>query len=151
MTKEQTPTPDQQLTEMLLALVPQDGSTVGNTALKRALDEKLQADGGRLNEDDYWRIQASLVASGVLAKGQGRGGSVRLTGVKADSSMPADLADGEDGFELQTQEKPATAPSESSTRQKKVVTAPVRRQGTDEPAQIIAYRHPDKRVNNPEP
>jgi len=31
----------QLLTEMLLALVPQDGATVGNTALKRAWDEQL--------------------------------------------------------------------------------------------------------------
>lgn len=146
MTKEQPLTLEQQL----LALVPQDGSTIGNTALKRALDEKLQAGGNRLIEDDYWRVQSSLVSSGVLAKGQGRGGSVRLTSVKSDSSMPADFADGEDGFELQTQEKPVLAPSDSTASNKKAATPPARRQGTDEPAQILAYRHPDKRVNNPE-
>jgi adenine-specific DNA-methyltransferase len=150
MTKEQSSMSDQLLTEMLLPLVPQDGATVGNTALKRALDEQLQAQGLRLNENDYWRVQASLVASGVLTKGQGRGGAVRRSGVAASSAQPMDLADGEDGFELQTQQKPATAPSDAGTRKTKTSAAPVRRQGADEPAQIIAYRHPDKRVNNPE-
>jgi adenine-specific DNA-methyltransferase len=146
MTKEQPLTLEQQL----LALVPQDGSTIGNTALKRALDEKFQAYGSQLNEDDYWRVQANLVATGVLTKGQGRGGSVRLTGEQKDASISADLAEGVDGFELQTQEKPATTVGESLDSNKKVATATIRRQGAGEPAQIIAYRHPDKRVNNPE-
>lgn len=150
MTQEQSSMSDQLLTEMLLALVPQDGATIGNTALKRALDEQLQAQGLRLNEDDYWRVQANLVASGVLTKGQGRGGSVRRSGLAAGSPQPVDLADGEDGFELQSQEKPATVPSDAGTRKTKTSPAPVRRQAADEPAQIIAYRHPDKRVNNPE-
>ncbi len=62
MTQKQSLMSDQLLIEMLMALMPQDGSTVGNTALKRALDEQLQAQGLRLNEDDYWRVQAKLVA-----------------------------------------------------------------------------------------
>lgn len=150
MSKEQSSMSDQLLTEMLLALVPRDGATVGNTALKRALDEQFQAQGLLLNEDDYWRVQVGLVASGVLTKGQGRGGSVRRSGLDAGPPHPVDLADGEDGFELQTQEKPATIPSDAGARKTKTSTASVRRQVEDDPAQIIAYRHPDKRVNNPE-
>lgn len=108
MTQEHPSLPDQQLIEMLLKLVPVDGSTVGNTALKRALDDMLKAEGKRLNEDDYWRVQASLVASGALSKGQGRGGSVRRTDIKETSSQRHAPAVNEDGFELEAQDKPAT-------------------------------------------
>jgi adenine-specific DNA-methyltransferase len=149
MTQEHPSMPDQQLIEMLLKLVPVDGSTVGNTALKRALDDMLKAEGMRLNEDDYWRVQASLVASGALSKGQGRGGSVRRTDIKETSSQRHAPAVNEDGFELEAQDKPATTENAQSVRSRKS-TATVRRQTVDEAAQIIAYRHPDKRVNNPE-
>ena len=109
MTQEHPPMPDQQLIDMLLALVPVDGSTVGNTALKRALDEMLKAEGKQLNEDDYWRVQASLVASSTLSKGQGRGGSVRRTDITAPSSHLNALTDGKDSFVLEAQDKPVTA------------------------------------------
>ena len=150
MTKDQIQTPDQQLTGMLLELVPQDGSPVGNTALKRGLEEKLQALGSELNEDDYWRAQAHLVSSGLLAKGQGRGGSVRRTSSEKTSEKLSDLAIKEGSFELQTQVKPKSVTNGPANRTKKVAIAPARRQGTDESAQITSYRHPDKRVNNPE-
>jgi adenine-specific DNA-methyltransferase len=150
MSKNEPQASDNLLTALFLALVPQDGSTIGNTALKRVLDGQMRARGGQLDEDDYWRVHASLVASGLLAKGQGQGGSVRLVSVQADSSVSVVMPKGDGDFELQTQEKPATVPSDAGTRKTKSFAAPVRRQGADEPAQIIAYRHPDKRVNNPE-
>jgi len=150
MTKDQIQKPDQQLTEMLMELVPHDGSPVGNTALKRGLEEKLQAQGSELNEDDYWRAQAQLVSSGFLAKGQGRGGSVRRTSSEEAAEQLSDLENKEGGFELQTQVKPISAINGPTARTKKGANAPVVRQVADQPAQIIAYRHPDKRVNNPE-
>ena len=113
MTKEHPQLPDQQLIEMLFALVPVDGSTVGNTTLMRAIDEILKAKGQLLNEDDYWRAQASLVTSGVLSKGQGRGGSVRRTNTDNSSTQFNESAD---GFELETQQKPATAENTQNLR-----------------------------------
>jgi adenine-specific DNA-methyltransferase len=141
---------DHLLEKTLLELVPSDGTAVGNTALRRALEEKLQAEGIQVGEDDYWRVQAKLVESGVLRKGQGRGGSVRRSSAKVLSSQPTDLAGGETGFELQSQEVTVTASSKAEVRRSSSHTSPTTRQGADEPPQIIAYRHPDKRVNNPE-
>jgi len=55
--------------ERLLALVPTDGSTVGNTALIRQLGWA----GNR-----YWYARDYLLESGVLIRAKGRGGAVRL-------------------------------------------------------------------------
>ncbi|HEY1701930.1 MAG TPA: hypothetical protein VGG75_19660 [Trebonia sp.] len=53
----------------LLALVPADGSTVGNTALARQLGWA----GNR-----YWYARDSLLEAGVIVRAKGRGGAVRL-------------------------------------------------------------------------
>ena len=52
----------------LLALVPADGSTVGNTALIR----QLGWTGNR-----YWYARDSLLETGVIVRAKGRGGAVR--------------------------------------------------------------------------
>ena len=62
----------------MLSIVPSDGSTIGNTALRRELEKQLQAEGLAIGDDDYWQAHSALVADGALVKGQGRGGSVRL-------------------------------------------------------------------------
>ena len=53
-------------------------------------------------------------------------------------------------FELETQEKIAPVSVVNTVQSGKLLAVPVHRRAADEPAQIIAYRHPDKRVNNPE-
>ncbi len=45
------------------------GSAAGNGALRSALG---------WSESRYWKVHASLVESGKVAKGRGRGGSVSL-------------------------------------------------------------------------
>jgi hypothetical protein len=52
----------------LLALVPADGSTVGNTALIRQLGWA---------ENRYWYARDSLLETGVIVRAKGRGGAVR--------------------------------------------------------------------------
>jgi hypothetical protein len=52
----------------LLALVPADGSTVGNTALIRQLGWA---------ENRYWYARDSLLEAGVIVRARGRGGAVR--------------------------------------------------------------------------
>jgi hypothetical protein len=52
----------------LLALVPADGSTVGNTALIRHLG---------WSQNRYWYVRDSLLEAGVLVRARGRGGAVR--------------------------------------------------------------------------
>ncbi len=52
----------------LLALVPSDGSAVGNTALIRQLGWA---------ENRYWYARDSLLEAGVIVRAKGRGGAVR--------------------------------------------------------------------------
>lgn len=54
--------------EELLAQVPDDGSSIGNTTLRRELGWE---------DNQYWLIRNRLVDRGVLETGRGRGGSVR--------------------------------------------------------------------------
>ncbi|WP_235864847.1 class I SAM-dependent DNA methyltransferase [Pseudothauera lacus] len=61
----------------MFSIVPADGSTIGNTALRREIEALLQSEGLSIGEDDYWQAHGALVDEGVLLKGQGRGGSVR--------------------------------------------------------------------------
>jgi adenine-specific DNA-methyltransferase len=61
----------------LLALVPADGSTIGNTSLR----EKLGWD-----EAVYATVRDALVAAGHLEKSKGRGGSVRRVTVAEPKS-----------------------------------------------------------------
>ena len=70
----------------LLALVPADGSTVGNTALTR----QLGWTGNR-----YWYARDSLLETGVIVRARGRGGAVRRAhpdeGATAAASGEAEL------------------------------------------------------------
>lgn len=124
------------LKKVFLSLLPTDGSTVGNTSLRRALEEALAAKGQEITEEDYWAAHAALIEEGFIVTGKGRGGSVKLIKVA------------EDDFSLQAPvEKPADPAKPRATKAGSVTRVV---SGGDEPAQIISYRHPDKRVNNPE-
>lgn len=138
------PPTEAHLSKLMLSLVPGDGSTIGNTALRRAMEAALQTDGDTLSENQYWQTHTTLVANGILIKGQGRGGSVRR----------AQMADGDDTvtdeFLLQTQQ--VSVSSNASTPANSARTKPTVRtnRATANEAQILSYRHADKRVNNPE-
>jgi len=54
----------------LLRLIPEDGSYVGNTFLRRRL--------GWPAEDEYWDARQELLDKGLIQTGKGRGGSVAL-------------------------------------------------------------------------
>ncbi len=141
--------------ELFLTLVPTDGSTVGNTALRRDIETKLKAEGLTSSEDDYWQVQSGLVADGVLLKGQGRGGTVRRSPAGNTITPPAggDLVDDLDGFSLQSQSASYSTPSPPVAKKSAAPTkASVSGAGgaTSDAAQIASYRHADKRVNNPE-
>ena len=64
-----------QLEAKLFALLPLDGSTIGNVAAAKAMG---------LGEVIYEHVKASLVTKGKIAKGQGRGGSIRLASAVGD-------------------------------------------------------------------
>ncbi|PRD69392.1 site-specific DNA-methyltransferase [Malikia spinosa] len=146
------------IAETLLSLVPPDGSTIGNTALRREIESRLKAEGLVSTEDDYWKVHADLIAQGQLVKGQGRGGSVRRAAAAITATPASEIADSGEGFALQAEQAPAPLelePKAAPVKTPAKVSAPAsktpaRRAPADEAAQIIAYRHPDKRVNNPE-
>lgn len=53
--------------EHLMALVPTDGSPIGNQRIRDLLN---------WDEDKYWKIRNDLLESGLIARGRGRGGSI---------------------------------------------------------------------------
>jgi len=135
-----------QLRDLMLSLVPSDGTTIGNTALRRAIEAKLQ-DGTTLSDDAYWQAHAALIANGLLVKGQGRGGSVRLAfPANAESADKAD----HDGFLLETQHAPDPGDETTPPAPRRTKSTVRNSRTTADEAQILSYRHADKRVNNPE-
>ncbi|WP_211234061.1 DUF4011 domain-containing anti-phage protein Hhe [Chitinilyticum litopenaei] len=69
----------------LLELVPKDGSSIGNKTLYAALKKQADVFTVPCEEFDYWQIRDEMIASGVLATGRGRGGSV----MRVDVGQPS--------------------------------------------------------------
>ena len=128
------------LKDALLAVVPPDGTAIGNTALWRGIEGRLAAEGVSITEEDYWQVHAGLIADGVLVKGQGRGGSVRRV-------LPN--ATGSDDFSLAVQAPPEPVDVAVTFQRRKRVEPSepvVGKRAIGDAAQI----NPDKRKNNPE-
>jgi len=141
----------QKVKELMLSIVPADGSSIGNAALRRELEARLAAEDLSLSEEEYWQAHSALVAQGLLVKGQGRGGSVRLSpdAVRAPHSASTEPAQ----FALTAAEPPTRNTGSRSrggaaTRDSRTTSQPQKSGQTA--AQILSYRHRDKRVNNPE-
>jgi len=77
------------LREVILKLVPTDGSTIGNSRLRAAV---IQVLGREVDEAEYAAGRDELVNDGLLVKGQGRGGSVRRSEAAVkDSPTPGSV------------------------------------------------------------
>ena len=74
----------QTLRDLILDLVPTDGSTIGNQKLITELRNHLPD----MDDAEYHAAKDALVAEGLLAKGRGRGGSVS----RADGHAPEPAA-----------------------------------------------------------
>lgn len=147
------------LAKLLLSLVPPDGTAIDNLALRREMETRLATEGIQLSEDDYWQVLTALIAQSLLIKGQEHNNSVRLgTTIKATTSdtseTACDLADDIDGFTLQPQVASPTMPQSGKPKTAASLSekssAPRNRAVDNGIAQIISYRHSDKRMNNPE-
>ena len=114
----------QSLTDLILSLTPEDGSSIGNGAMMALLREHLPG----LTDEEYAAARDELVDGGLLAKGRGRGGSI----------YRADVADLELTEPEMKQARPATTTRKKTTRK------------SDDPTQVVSYRHGETRVNNPE-
>jgi adenine-specific DNA-methyltransferase len=122
------------LPSALLALLPADGSAVGNPKLREALGGKL---GKAVTEAAYTAARDALVTAGLAAKGQGRGGSLRRIVAPRDELVLAAQA-------IQDDPKPRQARLTDAPRQ------PSGPRASGDDVQVLSYRHQDKRRTNPE-
>lgn len=125
----------------ILKLVPKDGSSVGNKSLREQVEERL---GAKVSEEAYFEARDALVDSGKLVKGQGRGGSVRRVVEDAGSlqlSAPM-IPEGAD--------KPKPRQAGMTLAQARQAKAEVKARRVEDSAKVIAYRHDEKRKNNPD-
>ncbi len=83
--------------EILLGLIPEDGSPKGNITLIQDLTQKLKRDlNVAISEDEYWEIRNDLIEKGDISTGKGKGGSVYRSlgiakGTKAKSTKESDI------------------------------------------------------------
>jgi len=130
----------QRLKATFLSLLPADGATKGNSALRREIEEQLSKDGLTITDEQYWETHAELLASGAVATGKGRGGSVRLVDAQpASFGLATQVVEIEEPVAA-TKNKPKAAPTKPAAGRAKPA----------EEIQVISYRHQDKRKNNPE-
>ncbi|KQZ01120.1 DNA methylase [Pseudolabrys sp. Root1462] len=131
------------LTDLILSLTPEDGSSIANSAMIALLRERVPG----LTEDEYVAARDALVEDGVLARGRGRGGSImRITGGDEEDGEPeAEGGDDEDGDEFEL-----TATDEPAPRQRAAVGRKKAARRPEGPLQVLSYRHGETRVNNPE-
>lgn len=132
----------QQLQSILLQLLPADHSAVGNISLWAQFQVEAQAAGfDAITDADFKAARDALLESGQAIKGKGRGGS---TACATGATRP--------DFALQAE--PTTsdllaAPAAAKTiKLGKPKAAP--QAATPGEPQVISYRHPDRRKNNPE-
>lgn len=122
------------LAELILEFVPADGAPIGNISLRQWLSDRL---GREVLEDEYAATRDALVVDGLLARGAGRGGSVR----RATAETPA-------AFDLAPQATPdVSAETRKPARRKKKAAAG--RKSRSAEAEVVSYRHQDTRINNP--
>jgi adenine-specific DNA-methyltransferase len=118
--------------DAFLELLPEDGSAIGNGLLRKQMSERLKSE---VDEEAYAKLRDELVDAGLVTKGPGRGGSVR----RAD--RPAELV-------LESQEA-GSARKRRPPRQAPLAPGP-RTEASGDQAQVLSYRHGDRRKNNPE-
>lgn len=132
----------QQLQTLLLDLLPADYTMVGNiTLLEQFLTAAKKADAQPVTEEDFKAAREALLEAGLVVKGRGRGGATaRATGAQ----RPDFALDAPSAPPAATEAKPAKATKTTAAK------APTPRQPDTGAAQVLAYRHPDRRKNNPE-
>ena len=139
------------LSQLLLNLLPVDGTPVGNPLLRQQFIDAAKARGHRATDAQFDELRESMVAEGLALKGKGRGGSLR----RPQPPAPPEYSGVKDaaGFSLEPQIVPPEAlkPKPKQTELGLRAGAPPRAaRAGDGPPEILSYRHPDKRRNNPQ-
>jgi adenine-specific DNA-methyltransferase len=135
--------PDEQA---LLDRIPADGATIGNGKARESLGWE---------EERYTIAKEGLIAKGLVAAGRGRGGSLyRIAGGTSSPDLslssgtvdpPGRHAGAADDFTLSPPPASATKPTKpKATKPKKAKSTAA------DGADILSYRHDQRRANNPE-
>lgn len=138
---------DAQLRDLILALVPDDGRPIGNG---RLLEEMGRRAGSAVDQAVYQQVRDAMIGEGLLGRGRGRGGSVFRQTVSTGPSRPMSVNDGEPpaDLSLRMQDVPPELPLANKTR----TSGPTNKRrapSATQDAQVLAYRHDEKRRNNP--
>ncbi|MEM9147940.1 MAG: site-specific DNA-methyltransferase [Pseudomonadota bacterium] len=112
------------ISDLILSLTPEDGSSIGNGAMLARLRDHIPT----LTEEAYAEARDALIDDGTLGRGKGRGGSV----------YRADVVDLELTAPVAKEPKVTTGTRKKASRK------------SDEPTEVLSYRHDETRVNNPE-
>ncbi len=67
---------DKDLGDLLLEVLPPDGSSIGNMSAREALGRAV---GRQIREVEYEAVKDKALGLGLVVKGRGRGGSIALT------------------------------------------------------------------------
>lgn len=128
--------------QLLIDQLPLDGSAVGNNMLTQRWVSAMLAAGQPADEAAFQATRNRLLEAGLISRGKGRGGSTFRTAVSAPDAGV---------FELGTSapSKPAEAKPKKGTSNATAKRKPAAQSAGDS-AQVLSYRHTDKRKNNPE-
>ncbi len=81
---------EEELGDLLLEVLPGDGSTMGNLSAREALSRAAER---QVSEEEYEALKERLFTLGVIRKGRGRGGAVGLAeGIEGGSRYQAPSA-----------------------------------------------------------
>ncbi|MCF8025684.1 MAG: site-specific DNA-methyltransferase [Desulfobacteraceae bacterium] len=135
---------DKALIKMVFRHIPEDGTPVGNKKLMERIAAEAEFD---FSKQDYQRVRDMLVQRGMLAKGGGRGGSVRL--IQGKDAVSPELGPAPDTEDKLTLEKDEPAKPGRPAEKKSGKSATGKRVDKPSDKQIISYRYSNKRKNNP--
>ncbi len=95
----------EELGDLLLEVLPPDGSTMGNQAAREALSRAAER---QISEEEYEAIRDKALALGLVVKGRGRGGSIALAeGIEGGGRYEAPAAPAGNGRGRAKKEAPA--------------------------------------------
>ena len=132
-----------EIKSLIMTLVPEDGSAIGNQSLLSELQKQVR----EVTEALYQAARDDLIQQGELGRGRGRGGSVFRVVQTEEEAADEDAAEdaGEDHeFALEAEEETVRVALKRGSAKGR------RRARSDAPPQVLSYRHPNKRANNPE-
>jgi len=140
----------EQLEALLLGLLPANGSTVANGQLLALWTQAVADAGLKASADDFAGLREDLVARGLVVKGKGRGGSTARASAAAPGSEAFTL-EGQAAAAVDEAEAAGAAGALGKAAKAKASGKPkLRAADAGEEAQVLSYRHADRRKNNPE-